>query len=150
MLEERVSSLVQELESHGAHRALGESAQWKRVLVDATKVAATDTTVLITGESGTGKEVIARYIHRGSQRARGPFIGLNCAALQNNCSNASFGYERGAFTGAHIARAGKIEQAAGGVLFLDEVGEMTPAMRTASCPAGTGVSRDLGNENAQG
>jgi transcriptional regulator with GAF, ATPase, and Fis domain len=130
MLEERVSSLVQELESHGAHRALGESAQWKRVLVDATKVAATDTTVLITGESGTGKEVIARYIHRGSQRARGPFIGLNCAALPEQLLESElFGYERGAFTGAHIARAGKIEQAAGGVLFLDEVGEMTPAMQ---------------------
>ena len=130
MLEERVSSLVQELESRGAHRALGESAEWKRALVDATKVAATDTTVLITGESGTGKEVVARYIHRGSQRARGAFIALNCAALPEQLLESElFGYERGAFTGAHTARAGKIEQAAGGVLFLDEVGEMTPSMQ---------------------
>jgi two-component system NtrC family response regulator len=130
ILEERVSSLVQEIESRGGHRALGESTQWKRVLVDATKVAATDTTVLITGESGTGKEVVARYIHRGSQRARGPFVALNCAALPEQLLESElFGYERGAFTGAHTSRAGKIEQAAGGVLFLDEVGEMTPAMQ---------------------
>jgi transcriptional regulator with GAF, ATPase, and Fis domain len=130
MLEERVSSLVQELEGRGSHRALGESASWKRVLVDAAKVAATDTTVLITGESGTGKEVVARYIHRGSQRAKGPFIGLNCAALPEQLLESElFGYERGAFTGANVARAGKIEQAAGGVLFLDEVGEMAPAMQ---------------------
>ena len=130
ILEERVSSLVQELESRGSHRALGESARWKRALVDAAKVAATDTTVLITGESGTGKEVVARYIHRGSQRARGPFVALNCAALPEQLLESElFGYERGAFTGAHVARAGKIEQAAGGVLFLDEVGEMAPAMQ---------------------
>jgi transcriptional regulator with PAS, ATPase and Fis domain len=130
MLEERVSSLVQELESRGSHRVLGESASWKLVLVNATKVAATDTTVLITGESGTGKEVVARYIHRGSQRARGPFVGLNCAALPEQLLESElFGYERGAFTGANVARAGKIEQAAGGVLFLDEVGEMAPAMQ---------------------
>ncbi len=130
MLEERVGFLVQELESRGNHRALGESASWKRVLVDAAKVAATDTTVLITGESGTGKEVVARYIHRGSQRARGPFIGLNCAALPEQLLESElFGYERGAFTGANVARAGKIEQAAGGVVFLDEVGEMAPAMQ---------------------
>ena len=100
------------------------------MLVDAAKVAATDTTVLITGESGTGKEVVARYIHRGSQRARGPFIGLNCAALPEQLLESElFGYERGAFTGANVARAGKIEQAAGGVVFLDEVGEMAPAMQ---------------------
>ena len=130
MLEERVTSLVQELENRGGHRALGESAEWKRVLVNAAKVAGTDTTVLITGESGTGKEVVARYIHRGSQRARGPFVGVNCAALPEQLLESElFGYERGAFTGATVARAGKIEQAAGGVLFLDEIGEMTPAMQ---------------------
>jgi transcriptional regulator with GAF, ATPase, and Fis domain len=130
ILEERVTALVQELESRGNHRALGESAEWKRVLVNAAKVAGTDTTVLITGESGTGKEVVARYIHRGSQRARGPFVGLNCAALPEQLLESElFGYERGAFTGANVARAGKIEQASGGVLFLDEVGEMAPAMQ---------------------
>ena len=129
-LEARVDALVEELESRTPHRALGQSAKWKRVLADATKVAGTDTTVLITGESGTGKEVIARYIHRGSRRSRGPFVALNCAALPEQLLESElFGYERGAFTGAHASHAGKIEQAAGGVLFLDEVGEMTPAVQ---------------------
>jgi transcriptional regulator with GAF, ATPase, and Fis domain len=130
VLEERVTALVQELESRGAHRALGESSRWKQVLIQAAKVASTDTTVLITGESGTGKEVVARYVHRGSPRCQGPFVALNCAALPEQLLESElFGYERGAFTGAHVARAGKIEQAAGGVLFLDEVGEMTPPVQ---------------------
>ena len=126
LLEERVQTLVQELESRGSHRALGESPRWKDALTHATKVAGTETTVLVTGESGTGKEVLARYIHRGSPRARGPFIALNCAALPEQLLESElFGYERGAFTGAVASRPGKIEQAAGGVLFLDEVGEMS-------------------------
>ena len=130
LLQERVDTLVQELERHGSHRALGESAEWKHVLTHAAKVANTDTTVLVTGESGTGKEVVARGIHRGSRRAQGPFVALNCAALPEQLLESElFGYERGAFTGAHASRAGKIEQAAGGVLFLDEVGEMTPSVQ---------------------
>ena len=130
LLEERVDTLVRELDQRGGHRALGESPGWKEVLVQAAKVAAGDTTVLITGESGTGKEVVARFIHRASRRARGPFVALNCAALPEQLLESElFGYERGAFTGAHVARGGKIEQAAGGVLFLDEVGEMTPAVQ---------------------
>jgi transcriptional regulator with PAS, ATPase and Fis domain len=84
----------------------------------------------IGGESGTGKEVVARFIHRGSPRANGPFVALNCAALPEQLLEAElFGYERGAFTGAHASRAGRIEQASGGVLFLDEVGEMMPAVQ---------------------
>lgn len=130
LLEERVQTLVDELESRGAHRALGESPLWRDVLSHAAKVADTDTTVLITGESGTGKEVVARYIHRGSRRSRGPFVALNCAALPEQLLESElFGYERGAFTGAHVSRGGKFEQAAGGVLFLDEVGEMTTAVQ---------------------
>jgi transcriptional regulator with GAF, ATPase, and Fis domain len=129
-LEARVEALVEELESLTPHRALGHSRGWKKVLADAAKVAGTDTTVLITGESGTGKEVIARYIHRASRRARGPFVALNCAALPEQLLESElFGSERGAFTGALQARAGKIEQASGGVLFLDEVGEMTPPVQ---------------------
>jgi two-component system NtrC family response regulator len=129
-LEERIDVLSRELERFSAHRALGQSVPWKKVLADATQVAATDTTVLITGESGTGKEVVARYIHRGSPRARGPFVALNCAALPEQLLESElFGHERGAFTGAHVTRPGKIEQAAGGVLFLDEVGEMAPTVQ---------------------
>src|SRR6201995_4917459 len=91
-----------------------------------SKVAGTDTTVLITGESGTGKEVVARFIHRASARSRGPFVALNCAALPEQLLESElFGYERGAFTGAQQAKPGQIELAGGGVLFLDEVSEMT-------------------------
>lgn len=130
LLEERVETLVQELDGQRGHRAHGESPAWKEALVQATRVANTETTVLITGESGTGKEVIARFIHRASRRARAPFVALNCAALPEQLLESElFGYERGAFTGAHVSRSGKIEQAAGGVLFLDEVGEMTPAVQ---------------------
>ena len=91
----------------------------------ATRVAITDCTVLIHGESGTGKEVLARFIHDQSRRARNPFVAINCAAIPENMLEAMlFGYERGAFTGAHAAHAGKFEQAQGGTLLLDEVTEM--------------------------
>jgi two-component system response regulator FlrC len=95
-------------------------------LIDlARRVAASDCTVLIVGESGTGKEVLARFIHRGSPRSRQPFIAVNCAAIPENMLEAMlFGHERGAFTGAHAAHAGKFEQAQGGTLLLDEVTEM--------------------------
>jgi transcriptional regulator with GAF, ATPase, and Fis domain len=130
LLEARVQSLAEELAERGPHRALGGSAAWKQVLANAARVASTDTTVLLTGESGTGKEVIARYVHRGSRRAGGPFVALNCAALPEALLESElFGHERGAFTGAHATRCGKVEQAEGGVLFLDEVGEMPPAVQ---------------------
>ena len=109
-------------------RVVGESAEWREVLRKATQVAATDTTVLITGESGTGKEVVARFIHAASARKDGPFVALNCAALPEQLLESElFGHERGAFTGAHQAKPGHVELAAGGVLFLDEVGEMSKA-----------------------
>ncbi|MFM7706576.1 MAG: sigma-54 interaction domain-containing protein, partial [Gammaproteobacteria bacterium] len=91
----------------------------------ARRVAATDCTVLVTGESGTGKEVLARFIHRQSPRAAKPFIAVNCAAIpESMLEGVLFGYERGAFTGAHAAHAGKFEQAQGGTLLLDEITEM--------------------------
>jgi len=97
-----------------------------RRLVDlARRVAQSDCTVLVVGESGTGKEVLARYIHRRSPRAGQPFVAVNCAAIPENMLEAMlFGYERGSFTGAHAAHAGKFEQAQGGTLLLDEVTEM--------------------------
>ncbi|HXS22241.1 MAG TPA: sigma-54 dependent transcriptional regulator [Steroidobacteraceae bacterium] len=97
-----------------------------RRLVDlARRVALSGCTVLVVGESGTGKEVLARYIHRRSPRAGGPFVAVNCAAIPDNMLEAMlFGYERGSFTGAHAAHAGKFEQAQGGTLLLDEVTEM--------------------------
>jgi two-component system response regulator FlrC len=91
----------------------------------AARVARTDTTVLLTGESGVGKEVVARYIHNHSARRGGPFVAINCAAIPDSLLEATlFGYEKGAFTGAQQAQAGKFEQAEGGTLLLDEVTEM--------------------------
>jgi transcriptional regulator with GAF, ATPase, and Fis domain len=131
LLEERVQALRDELAAtRGYHRVLGESKKWTDVLTQAAKVAPTETTVLLTGESGTGKEVVARFLHRGSRRADGPFVALNCAALPETLLESElFGHEKGAFTGAMTSRPGRIEQAAGGVLFLDEVGEMSPAVQ---------------------
>src|ERR1700682_1392936 len=107
-------------------RAVGASDVWKDVMRRAALVAPTDATVLLTGESGTGKEVIARFVHRASMRRRGPFVAINCAALPEQLLESElFGYERGAFTGAQQAKPGQIELAAGGVLFLDEVCEMS-------------------------
>ena len=97
----------------------------QRVLSLARKMAATDATVLITGESGTGKEVFARFIRDNSARAAAPFVAINCAAIPENMLEATlFGYEKGAFTGALGAHAGKFEQAQGGTLLLDEISEM--------------------------
>ncbi len=97
----------------------------RETLLIAARVAKTDATVLLTGESGVGKEVFARYIHEQSTRARGPFVAINCAAIPDNLLEATlFGYEKGAFTGAQTAQAGKFEQANGGTLLLDEISEM--------------------------
>ncbi|HDZ55810.1 MAG TPA: sigma-54-dependent Fis family transcriptional regulator [Pseudomonas xinjiangensis] len=91
----------------------------------ASRVAASDSTVLISGESGTGKEVLARYIHQHSPRATQPFIAINCAAIPDNMLEATlFGHEKGSFTGAIAAQPGKFEQANGGTLLLDEISEM--------------------------
>ena len=126
-LEARVRALTEELNARsGYRRVVGNSAPWRQALTQATQVAATGTTVLLLGESGTGKEVVARFVHRASARRDGPFVALNCAALPEQLLEAElFGYERGAFTGATQSKPGQLEQAAGGVLFLDEVAEMS-------------------------
>jgi transcriptional regulator with GAF, ATPase, and Fis domain len=130
-LEGRVASLTEQLASMGgARQIIGKSKSWREVLDHVSKVAKTETTVLLTGESGTGKEVVARAIHAASPRSSKPFLAINCAALPEQLLESElFGYERGAFTGALQSRAGKIEQAAGGVLFLDEVAEMSPSVQ---------------------
>jgi two-component system response regulator FlrC len=97
----------------------------RRMIELARRVAASDCTVLVSGESGTGKEVLARFIHRQSPRSARPFVAVNCAAIPETMLEALlFGYERGAFTGAHSAHPGKFEQAQGGTLLLDEISEM--------------------------
>ena len=101
------------------------SANSQRLAELARRVAASDCTVLIVGESGTGKEVLARFIHSRSPRSARPFVAVNCAAIPENMLEAMlFGYERGAFTGAHAGHPGKFEQAQTGTLLLDEVTEM--------------------------
>lgn len=104
---------------------IAEDPASKTVLELARRVAATDATVLLTGESGVGKEVYARYLHRHSGRAKGPFVAVNCAAIPENLLEATlFGYEKGAFTGATAGQVGKFEQAQGGTILLDEVTEL--------------------------
>jgi two-component system nitrogen regulation response regulator NtrX len=105
---------------------VGNSTALKEVLERASKVAPTRASVLLTGESGTGKEIIARAIHRMSQRRKGPFVEVNCAAIPHELIESElFGHEKGSFTGAHAQRKGKFELADGGTLFLDEVGDMS-------------------------
>jgi DNA-binding NtrC family response regulator len=128
--EERLDARIQSAAEgrEGGRPAIGQSTEWKDVLRKATQVASTETTVLLEGESGTGKEVVARFIHRASPRKTGPFVAINCAALPDHLLESElFGYERGAFTGALQPKPGQIELAANGVLFLDEVTEMSPA-----------------------
>jgi DNA-binding NtrC family response regulator len=96
----------------------------------ADQIAPSDASILVTGESGTGKEVVARYIHRKSRRAGGPFISVNCAAIPENLLESElFGHEKGAFTGAAARRIGNFEEANGGTLLLDEVTEMHPRLQ---------------------
>jgi two-component system response regulator FlrC len=106
-------------------RVIARDAASRNLFALATRVAQTDATVLLTGESGVGKEVVARYIHQHSARRAGPFVAINCAAIPDTLLEATlFGYEKGAFTGATQAQAGKFEQAQDGTLLLDEVTEM--------------------------
>jgi two-component system nitrogen regulation response regulator NtrX len=110
----------------GKRQIIGGSKAIKDILVLIDKVAPTDARVLITGENGTGKELIARAIHRFSKRALKPFIEVNCAAIPSELIESElFGHEKGSFTGATVQRIGKFEQADGGIIFLDEIGDMS-------------------------
>ncbi len=120
--------LQEEIKSvHNFEEIVGQSPALLDVLEKVTRVAKTDTTVLITGETGTGKELIARAIHSASQRRDKPLIKLNCAALPAGLVESElFGHEKGAFSGAISRRVGRFELANGGTIFLDEVGEVPP------------------------
>ena len=110
------------------HEIIGDTPSIREVLELIEKVAPTNARVLITGENGSGKELVARAIHRGSPRAGKPFVEVNCAAIPSELIESElFGHMKGSFTGAFADRAGKFEQADGGMLFLDEVGDMSAA-----------------------
>jgi two-component system, NtrC family, nitrogen regulation response regulator NtrX len=111
-----------------APRMIGQSPAFRFAVDQATQVARSDVSVLLTGESGTGKELLAAHIHRESQLAGGPFVKVNCAAIPNDLVESElFGHEKGAFTGAAAQRRGKFELADGGTIFLDEVGDLHEA-----------------------
>ena len=113
-----------------SHPLVGPSRTFQEVLEFISKVAPTNSTVLILGESGTGKELVARAIHGNSPRGPGPYVPLNCAAVPEDLFESEFfGFEKGAFTGALERKKGKIEWAHGGTLFLDEIGEMKASMQ---------------------
>jgi DNA-binding NtrC family response regulator len=110
------------------YQIIGESKAIKKVKDMIDKVTGTDARVLITGSNGTGKELVARELHDKSERASGPFIEVNCAAIPSELIESElFGHEKGAFTSAHKQRIGKFEQAQGGTIFLDEIGDMSLA-----------------------
>ena len=109
---------------------IGNSSHMQEVYTRIHQVAATDTTVLIRGESGTGKELVASAIHYSSNRAKKPFVKINCAALNENLLESElFGHEKGAFTGALQTRIGRVQEAEGGTLFLDEIGDFSPTIQ---------------------
>jgi len=125
VLVDAVSRIVGGSRHQGSDAPVAEDPISKRMFQLAAKVAASDSTVMISGESGTGKEVLARYIHNQSPRSDMPFIAINCAAIPENMLEAIlFGHEKGAFTGAVASSPGKFEQANGGTILLDEISEM--------------------------
>ncbi len=127
--------LLEHVARHAAQPARAEGMiaadpRTRNLLALAARLAKTEATVLLTGESGAGKEVFARYIHGESPRAGAPFVAINCAAIPENLLEATlFGHEKGSFTGAQAAQAGKFEQAQGGTLLLDEISEMPLALQ---------------------
>lgn len=109
---------------------VGEGVRMKEIFQFLTRVAPTESTVLLEGESGTGKELVARALHRNSPRGNKPFVAINCAAIPESLLESDlFGHERGAFTGAAVQKKGRLEVADGGVVFLDEIGELAPALQ---------------------
>ena len=127
-LEEENQRLTTEVRQE--QNLVGESARIKEIFQFLARAAPTESTVLIEGESGTGKELAARALHRNSHRANKPFVAINCAAIPETLLESDlFGHERGAFTGANVQKKGRLEVADGGVVFLDEIGELAPALQ---------------------
>jgi two-component system NtrC family response regulator len=124
-LEKEYAAMQQLVQGDSFEGMLGASTQMRPIFESIRKVATTDAPVLILGESGTGKEMAARAIHQKSNRKNGPFIAINCSAIPETLLESElFGHEKGAFTGAHAQRKGRIEMANEGTLFLDEIGEI--------------------------
>jgi two-component system NtrC family response regulator len=129
-LEREHHFLQRQIGEEGFQGMLGGSPQIQDIFATVRKVATTEAPVLIMGESGTGKELVAQAIHRLSPRKEGPFVVINCGAIPETLLESElFGHEKGAFTGAHIQRKGRIEAARGGTLFLDEIGELSLALQ---------------------
>jgi transcriptional regulator with GAF, ATPase, and Fis domain len=126
----RAENVQLRAETSAEHLMVGNSAVMTALFASIAKVARGQSTVLIRGESGTGKELVAHAIHRNSPRAAKPFVAVNCAAIAETLLESEFfGHEKGAFTGAYAQRKGKLEQADGGTVFLDEVSELSPGMQ---------------------
>jgi two-component system, NtrC family, response regulator len=129
-LEKENRKLLQREERRGFPEIIGSSPVMVKVFDTIRRVAGSDISILICGESGTGKELVARAIHQQSHRKDGPFVAINCGAIPETLLESElFGHEKGAFTGAHLQRRGRIESAQGGTLFLDEIGEISPALQ---------------------
>jgi two-component system NtrC family response regulator len=129
-LEKDFAAMQNSLGGESLEGIVGSSPKMRPVFDLIRKVATTDAPVLVLGESGTGKEMVARAIHNKSARRNAGFIAINCGAIPENLLESElFGHERGAFTGAHAQRIGRIEMANGGTLFLDEIGEMPPTLQ---------------------
>ncbi len=134
----RRSTYLQNLENENAKQAadaeaavrfdeiIGSTPRMREIFATVSLVAKTDVTVLVQGESGTGKELVARAVHQKSRRRHAPFVPINCGAIPETLLESElFGHEKGAYTGAHVQRKGKLEQADNGTVFLDEIGEMS-------------------------
>ncbi len=128
---QRVNRALADRLDGGGGFVAGGSPAMRELLDTAARAARSNAVVLITGESGSGKQVLAEYLHRESGRARGPFVYVNCVALSDDLIESTlFGHEKGAFTGAIARKEGRIDAAAGGTAFLDEVGDITPRLQT--------------------
>ncbi|HWO42554.1 MAG TPA: sigma-54 dependent transcriptional regulator [Candidatus Eisenbacteria bacterium] len=130
ILKREVEVLAQDVDKR-YHLVVGKSARMNEAVETAKKAAVSKSTVLLLGESGTGKEIFARSIHNWSERKDMPFVAINCVGLSRELLESElFGHEKGAFTGAHDLKKGKMELAHGGTVFLDEVGDISPELQT--------------------